>query len=49
MLNPDGILAITRNRSSNNQEIASFFKLDKNGKLTLIKEINGGIDFKFNL
>lgn len=48
-LNPDGILAITRNRSSNNEEIASLLKLDKNKNLTLIKEINGGIDFKFTL
>ena len=48
-LNQEGILAITRNRSSNDQEIASFFKLDKNKNLKLIKEINGGIDFKFTL
>ena len=48
ILTEDGILAITRNRSFNNEEIGTIFKKDKNKKLILIKEINGGIDFKIN-
>ena len=45
-LKVNGILAITRNLSSTEKEIGSIFQLRKNKKLKLLKEINGGIDFK---
>ena len=45
-LKVNGLLAITRNLSSTGKEIGSIFQLKKNKKLELIKEINGGIDFK---